>query len=178
MKHCILQDSSFLVATMSQSDDFHRDAVYVFQKIIENKKNVKVVVPSLVFYETIVTLHKKGMAKKAIEDKLWKFLYSDLVINVSQLETNAFKMCKKLTNENLSALRTHDFIINSIAIEYEAQILTFDRQVREKIGSFYDKIYYCSSIGQNSTDETLIFLNDLLDIIGKKSSKSADEISF
>lgn len=167
MKHCILQDSSFLIATIDTNDCFHKDAVYIFQKILSNKRDVKIIIPSLVFYETIVTLIKKGgMPRELIEKKLWNFLYSNLVLNVAQIETNAFKMCKKLSNFNLTYLGTQDFIISSIGMDYEAQILTFDQNFRKRVGSIYEKIYYCSQINWPQ-DETPRFLSDLNKYLGK-----------
>lgn len=177
MKHCILQDSSFLVATMDPFDVFHKDAVYIFQKILENRRNVKVIIPSLVFYETIVTLIKKGnVSKDEIEKKLWRFLYHDMVLNVSLIETNAFKVCKRLEDQDISQLKTQDFIIASIGLEYEAQILTFDMQMRKKVRLIYPSIYYCSNIDlpRDLTDETGDFLKDLYKSLGKPVSSDED----
>lgn len=167
MKHCVLQDSSFLVATLDPTDDFHKDAVFIFRKIIKNRRKVKVIIPSLVFYETIVTLIKKGgLSKASLEKKLWNFLYSDLVLSISMLETSAFKVCKKLKYEELRQLSTQDFIIVNAGIDYQAQILTFDKQMRKRVGDVYSEIYYCSNVG-GMVDETEKFLSDLYTIIGK-----------
>lgn len=167
MKHCILQDSSFLIATIDKNDVFHKDAVFIFNKLIKERKNIKLIVPTLVFYETIVTLIKKGgVSRQEIETKLWNFLYSDMIINVSLIETGAFKICKKLKDDQISSLRTQDFIIISVGLEYDAQILTFDKTMRKKVGSVYEKIYYCSNI-DNKVDETPKFLTDLNEYLGR-----------
>lgn len=135
------------------------------------------VVPSLVFYETIVTLIKKGgLEPKVVEKKLWDFLYSDLVLNVAMLETNAFKVCKKLKNRDLSLLGTQDLIIVNTAMEYEAQILTFDKQMRKRVKEVYPEIYYCSPQGRME-DETADFLKDFNQKIGK-GEINIDEIPF
>ena len=176
MKHCVLQDSSFLIATIDKSDIFHQDAVYVFKKLIENKNDLKIIVPSLVFYETIVTLTKKGITPAIIERKLWDFLYSSMILNVSLLETNAFKMCKKIIRNDISRLKTQDFIIVNVGIEYEAQILTFDKDMRKRLDNIYSEVYYCSSIG-NMEDETPRFLKDLNEKLGK-GEINLDDIPF
>lgn len=177
MKHCVLQDSSFLIATLDKNDEFHQDAVLIFKKLIENRDKIKIVIPSLVFYETIVTLIKKGgIPIKEIEKKLWDFLYSSMVLNISLIETNAFKICKHLANNDLSQLKTPDFIVISTGMEFEAQILTFDKQMRRRVGDVYPEIYYCSSLG-DMVDETPRFLQDL-DIKLGKNVINLDDIPF
>ena len=177
MKHCILQDSSFLVATLDKSDEFHNDAVLIFKKLIENKRDLRIVVPSLVFYETIITLIKRGgVPKEEIERKLWRFLYSGMVLNVSLIETNAFRVCKRLSNLDLSKLNTQDFIIVNVGFDYEAQILTFDKNMRKRVGQFYPEIYYCSEMG-DMEDESLRFIEDLNKKLGKDGI-NLDDIPF
>lgn len=177
MKHCVLQDSSFLVATIDQNDDFHKDALYIFKKILENKREIKVIIPSLVFYETIITLIKKGgVSRTVIEKKLWDFLYHDMVINISIIETGAFKACKRLISNDLSRLKTQDFIIINTGLDYDAQILTFDKQMRKRVGEVYPKIYYCSDIG-SMEDESHLFIKDLNVALGKDKI-NLDDIPF
>lgn len=178
MKHCILQDSSFLIATIDKEDIFHTDAVYIFQKVLENKDEFKFITPTLVFYETIVTLIKKGgVSTSEIERKLWNFLYSDLVVNVSLIETAAFKACKKLNRHpQVANLRTQDFIISNVGLDYDAQILTFDKAFRSNILPIHSKVYYCSSLG-GMDDETEQFLADFYKAIGKVNI-NLDEIPF
>lgn len=177
MKHCVLQDSCFLVATLDPTDVFHKEAVYLFNKLLENRHDIKIIVPSLVFYETIVTLIKKGgMTPDAIEKKLWNFLYSSIVLNIAMIETGAFKICKRLNNKNLSLLKTQDLMIVNIAIDYEAQILTFDKLMRKRVKEVYSDIYYCSSQG-DMEDETGDFIKDFYEKIGK-AEINIDEIPF
>lgn len=167
MKHCILYDSSFLIATLDKGDDFHQDAVFVFKKLVENKNKIKIIIPSLVFYETIVTLVKKGgTPTKLIEQKLWNFLYSSMILNISLIETNAFKMCKQLANYDLSQLKTPDFIVINVGMEFEAQILTFDKQMRKRVGQIYPEIYYCSALG-SMPDESPRFFKEFSSKLGE-----------
>jgi len=178
MKHCVVYDSSFLIATIDTGDEFHRDAIYIFQKILEERAKIKIIIPTLVFYETIVTLIKKEAAsREQIEKKLWNLLYSNIVLNVALIETAAFKTCKRLAGWDLSKLKTADFIISSVGLEYDAQILTFDKEIRKNLGTYYPSVYYCSPIG-NMQDESERFLQDLYKAIGKEDVIDLDEIPF
>ncbi|MCX6810380.1 MAG: PIN domain-containing protein [Candidatus Berkelbacteria bacterium] len=176
MKHCVLQDSSFLIATIDINDDFHKDALLVFQELMKNRRDLKIIIPTLVFFETIITLMKKGVSQSILERKLWGFLFHDTVLNVSLIETKAFKVCKRLRNKPLTRLGTNDLIIIDVGLEYEAQILTFDKNMRERVGEVYPEIYYCSSNG-NQIDETPNFLSDFYKKIGK-GIIDIDEIPF
>ena len=176
MKHCVLQDSSFLIATIDTNDDFHKDAVYVFQKLLENRREIKIIIPTLVFFETIITLLKKGVPRERLEKKLWDFLFSDVVLNVSLIETKAFKVCKRLRDKPLKKLGTQDLIIIDVGLEYDAQILTFDKNMRNRVGEVYDGIYYCSNVG-GLEDETPAFLSSFYEKIGK-GKINIDDIPF
>ncbi len=148
MKHCVLQDSSFLIASLDENDIFHKDAIFIFKHLIKNRNDIKVIIPTLVFYETIISLIKKGgISRTEIERKLWNFLYHDMVINIS-------------------LLKTPDFIIVNTGIEFDAQILTFDRQMINRVKLLYPQIYYCSEHG-GFYDQTLDFLTDFYKKIGK-----------
>ncbi|MCD6096927.1 PIN domain-containing protein [bacterium] len=168
MKHYIVEDSSFVVAVMDKNDEFHQDAVSVFEKLMEKKDKVKILIPPLGLYEIIVTLSRKGIHHKMIERKIISFLHINEVIVAAITESSAFKHCKSLLNlpSQKHFLRTGDFLIVSLAVDYEAQILTFDKKAWRKVKPIYKKIYYCSSIGKMK-NETKDFLNDLDKILGK-----------
>lgn len=172
MKQFVLEDSSFVIAVMDKDDCFHRDAVYVFKELLKRQNDIKVLIPSVVFFESLVTLVKKGLPEQEVESKFWKFLHLENVINVSVIETMAFKLCRRLgKNSNYQQLKTSDFLIANTAIEYDAQILTFDKQMRNRIFPNYAEIYYCSEIGLGSTDsfkdESAKFLKGLDSAIKK-----------
>jgi len=166
MKHCIIEDSSFVVAAMDKNDIFHRDAVFIFKKLLENRDKLKILIPPLGLYEIIVTLSRKGVEHNIIEQKILNLLHINEIIVTSITETSAFKHCKNLLNlsSQQRALRTADFLITSLAIDYEAQILTFDKKAWRKIKPVYNKIYYCSSLG-DMKDESQMFLRDLYEAI-------------
>ena len=160
MKPCILQDSSFLIATLNDEDFFHKDAISITKQLSGHEKDIKFVLPSVVFFEVFATLIKKGIPKETVEQSLWRFLIQNNILTVSLLATMAFKLGNRLANKQLSGLKTSDFIIANIGLDYDAQILTFDKKMRERVGKNYPNIYYCSK-RSNMKDETERFLNDL-----------------
>jgi len=168
MKHYIIEDSSFVVATIDRNDSFHSDAVFIFKKILENKKYIKIILPPLTLYETIVTLSRKGIDHKEIERKIINLLHIKEILVASISEASAFKHCKNFLNisSQKQALRTSDFLIVSLAEDYEAQIITFDKKMWAKVKPFYGQIYYCSKLG-GMRDESYDFLTDLKNTILK-----------
>ena len=145
MKHCVVEDSSFVISVIDTRDSNHSKAVAYLREMNVYKDKIKILIPSLVFYETFFTLVKQGFPLKQVEEKLWNFLYIDNIVNVTTLETECFKYIKRLPDDPaLLQLKTADFIITSIGIEYDAQILTFDRRMHNRIYSIYSEIYDCN----------------------------------
>ena len=171
MKHFVLEDSSFVIAVMDPGDVFHRDAVFIFKKILECKDRVIVLIPSVVFFESIVTLIRKGISHSEIEDKFWKLLHLSNVINVPIIETMAFKLCKRLSgNSDFLQMKTSDFVIANVGMEFDAQILTFDKGMRKRVFPTHNEIYYCSSLytdGESFGDETSRFISDMEIALGE-----------
>ncbi len=167
MKHCVLEDSSFVIATLDPNDKFHTDAVFIFNRLILAGNEIKVIIPSIVFFESVFTLIKNGVDRKTVESKLWNFLYIDQIINITLIETMAFKLAKQLTIPQLANLRTADYLISSVGFQYEAQILTFDYKMYEKIKHIYPSIYYCSGL-DGKMDESVDFLQELADTINRQ----------
>lgn len=160
MKPCVLQDSSFLYPFLDNKDVFHKDAVRVSKELSKYKRNIKLIIPSIVFFEVFTTLIKKGVPKEIVEKSLWRFLHQDNILTVSVIETMAFRLCNRLKIKSLSRLKTSDFVITSTGLDYDAYILTFDKRMRQRVGKAYSHIYYCSNRG-DMKDETERFLNDL-----------------
>lgn len=163
----MLEDSSFVVATIDPNDKFHTDAVFIFNRLISAGNEIKVIVPSIVFFESVFTLIKNGIDRKVVENKLWNFLYKDQILNVALIETMAFKLARQLSIPQLANLRTADYFISSVGFQYEAQILTFDYKMYGKIKPIYPSIYYCSGI-DGKTDESIEFLQELADTINRQ----------
>ena len=160
MKPCILQDSSFLIATLDDDDLFHKEAIGITGQLSKNEQDVKLIIPSIVFFEVFTTLIKKRFPKNIVEKSLWGFLQQDNILTVSVIATMAFRLGNRLASKSLSGLKTSDFVITSIGLDYDAQILTFDKMMRKRVGKACPHIYYCSNRG-NMKDETERFLDDL-----------------
>ena len=130
MKQYIVEDSSFIVAIMDSGDAFHSDAFSVFREILKNRDKIKVIIPPLVLYEVIVALSRRRINHAIIEDKILRLLHTREIIVFSIAETAAFKHCKSLLSTVSQSqgllLRTADFMIVNLAIDCEAQVLTFD----------------------------------------------------
>jgi predicted nucleic acid-binding protein len=174
MKHCVIEDSSFIVAAMDQNDKFHSDAIFIFKKLLENKEKIKIILPPIALYEIIVTLHRKGIDHKIIEKKIMNLLHIKEIIITSITEASAFKHCKSfLGNKSQEeALRTIDFLIVSLAQDYEAQIITFDKKMWEKVKPCNEQIYFCSRLDRMK-DESAEFLEDLQTIINPVNNARA-----
>jgi len=93
MKHCVLQDSSFLVPALDDNDVFHRDAIGISKELSKHKQDIKLVIPSVVFFEVFTTLIKKGADKKKVEKSLWDILlHQDNVLTVSVIDWTLDKL--------------------------------------------------------------------------------------
>lgn len=162
MKHCIVEDSSFIVATIDSNDPFHASALFIFRQLLQKRGKIKIIIPPLGLYEVVVTLTRKGVDHSRIEAVVMKLLHIEDVIVSSISEASALKHCRNtLTSNNQTmALRTGDFFITNLGMDFDAQILTFDKKMWTKIKPVYSKIYYCSSIGR-MTDETKDFIQEL-----------------
>src|SRR3989344_2817753 len=162
MKHCVVEDSSFIVATIDKTDPFHKDALYIFKQLLSKTGKIKIIIPPLALYEVIVTLHRKGLSHKKIEQVVMNLLHIKDIIVLSITETSALKHCTRFLNQTnqATALRTADFMITCIGLDFEAQILTFDRKLRDKVKPVYPSTYYCSSVG-GFVDETGDFLAEV-----------------
>ena len=159
MAKYIVEDSSFVVAIMDKKDAFHQDAISVLKALDFWGCSIKIMIPPLVIYESIVTLRKKGIPHNVVVDKMIKFIHLPNVLLNSINEISAFKHSKNLMNAN-GELRTHDIMIASIAVDFEAFILTFDKTMRAKVSKSYEKVYYCSSKG-NMENELGCFLKEI-----------------
>ena len=162
MKHCVVLDSCFLIATIDSGDQFNTDAIYVFKNLLSKKSDIKIIIPPIALYEVLAVLVRKGFSHKRAEGAILKLLHLDKVIALSITENNALKHSRNLltAGNQATALTTADFMIAGIGIDFDAQILTFDRGVIRRVKPIYSKIYYCSSVG-GFQDETGDFLADL-----------------
>jgi len=144
MKHLILQDASFVVAFHNSKDKFYEQAVEIIDALKERKDNFKVIIPSIVFFEVITKLIQRGVDPAVVRQKLWNYLYDEEVLNLTILETAAFRLSKQIVDNSIE-LKTSDAIIAMTGIEFEAQILTFDKGLHSALRKInYADIYLCN----------------------------------
>ncbi len=163
MKYTVIIDSCFIIATIDESDAFHEDATYIFRILLKKSSNVRIIVPPIALYEVISTLIRKGLNFRKVEGAVMRLLHIENIVMLSITEMSAFKHAKKVLTSGSSAnsLRTADFLIICIGIDLDALILTFDKKALSKIKPAYSRIYYCSSVGKNSIDDTADFLHEI-----------------
>lgn len=163
MKYSILLDSNFIIAYLDQNDKFHQDAIRVLKYIWNYTDKVKIIIPPLGLYEIIVSLKRCNIPEDIIKQRIMKLVSLEPVVITSISEMSAFKHCNSLliSSSKTNALRTNDFLITSLALDYEADILTFDVKMINKVKPIYPAIYYCSNIGKHC-DDSLEFIS-LLD---------------
>jgi predicted nucleic acid-binding protein len=162
MKQNIVIDSCFIIATIDASDIFHEDAIFIFNKLLKKSVDVKIIISPIVIYEVIATLIRKGLSYRSVEGAIMRLLHIEKIIMLSIAETSAFKHAKNILTkgDQSKSLRTSDFLITCIGIDFNALILTFDKKAYKKIKPIYNDIFYCSSNG-NMIDETSDFLNKI-----------------
>lgn len=168
MKTHVVLDTSFLVATIDNSDALHTDAAFLFKKLVARKDDLRILVPPLVIYELIVTLRRKGVKAKTIEDIVIRFVNLAYVSVLSLSELSALKHANSVLNslDVTKALRTQDFLIVCVGEEFEASIITFDKKLWQRCKPIYSDVYYCSDKGK-MTDEWLECLQNIDGKAGK-----------
>ena len=162
MRSYVVEDSSFVVGLLDKEDKFHWDALKVFEILINNKKYLKIILPSVVIYESITTLLRKGYQYNVVERKIWNLLHIDDLVIVNLPVENAYRVGKRLSNRfSLEhKITTLDWLIVGCGIDFEGQIVTFDLKLARRVKPFYPYIYYCSGLDDHE-DETEKFIEDL-----------------
>jgi len=162
----IIEDSSFVVSVFDPQDEFHNDGVQVLnylKAIITystnstkiDKNGIKIILPSLVLFETATTLLKKGIKVEEIEEKIWKLSH---LTEISIIEIPSLFFTRICTSpEKIKPFKTSDLLICLTAIEYNGLILTFDKKMWQRVKEFYPYIYFCKK-----QEELKKFINELL----------------
>jgi len=142
MKPCVVEDSNFIISVIDPDESFHFQAILLLNELITRKNNIKIIIPSIVFFESVIKLLQRGVSPKKVENSLWDFLYRSEILNVTFPETAAFRIGKYLQGVNLE-IKTSDLLVGHCGIEYEAQILTSDKTLwRALKKNNYQKAYY------------------------------------
>jgi predicted nucleic acid-binding protein len=138
-------------------DKFHKEAIALVKTILNNPNilpKIWIILPSIVLLETTAVLLRRGIPSEDVEAEIWKFLHLTYVLPVSVPETLFIKFL------NLPSpfwkLKTADLTLTALAVEYDAQILTFDEKLKKNIYPSYSYIYNCAN-----KNEQNLFVKDL-----------------
>ncbi len=139
----ILTDSSFLISYLDEREPFSRQSIFINEAISNLKNEARILIPSIVFFETIFKLNQLNFDQEEIKNILWNALFQDQIFNVTLSETSAFRLFKKYPQEKLKGFKTSDYLILSTALAFDAHLITYDKKLRRNAGEIYDKVYYC-----------------------------------
>lgn len=157
----LLIDSSLLISLFREEEIFHANSNALMALIIACKNNARILIPSVVFFETIFKLHQKGIPQEKTREILLDLTLKDQVFTVNMSELTSFRLFKKFPKDKLGGFKTSDFIILCNALAFDAYLLTYDKKLRRNAGAIYDKIYYCDPDDKEFGEDTLNFLTTL-----------------
>lgn len=145
----IIEDSSFVIALMNVEDPLHQRAFLIFRKLLNQFRNkIKVIIPCIVFFETLFNLLNIGLKREIIEEKLWKLLKTRDVINFALPETAMLRFASYLESlivglpvrEELPRPAS-DAIIVATAVDFDGVVLTFDKKMGKIFSKNFKEIY-------------------------------------
>lgn len=163
MKSYILEDTSFIIAELDTQDGFHEKAIALATTVLINPSvlpKIGIILPSIVLLETTAVLLRRGVSPKDVETKLWGLLHLPHILPISVPETLFIKFID--LPPSFRELKTADLTLTALAVEYDAQILTFDHKLKNKIHPSYHYIYDCAS-----KNEQELFAKDLFQRFGE-----------
>ena len=136
-------DSNMLISFLNEKDNNHTKASDIFRSIVgANNRNIYIAKVSI--YECMVILSRSGYSMSQLKD-IFFYLGSNYKI-VDLSEVASFRHIDNLLNKeninNNEILRTNDFIISSIAIDFDAKLVTFDEKMKGKISKIYPELIY------------------------------------
>lgn len=146
----LVEDSSFFISLLDPTDPLHDDALTVF-KYIYAATDIRIVVPTMVFHETLFTLIKNGVSLRSIKPKLLNFLMIDEIICHSLNEVHLLKLLDKfktvVDNSSDGIIRTYDSTIVTIAMEYSNScLITSDKGMKNRHSASYPNIFLFNNL--------------------------------
>ena len=143
MENSFILDSNVIVSFFDQNDTKHQEAVTVMDSIAGHK-NSNIFMAKVSLYEVIFSLSKIGYSSGEIKDIFFYIGAKYKIVDLS--EVACFRHLDGLfgTNEKISReiLRTNDFIISSIAIDFNAKLVTFDEKMKQKIRKVHPNLIF------------------------------------
>lgn len=144
----LIEDTSFVVSLMNSADPNHGCALSLFKEFVNYHNKVRIVIPSIVVFETLFALIRNRIPKSIVQEKLWRLLMVYDVFNYPILETTALRIGPRMERCILNLpqeakLQANDLIVMATSLEFEnAPILTFDKQMKTQFSSIHGNIYY------------------------------------
>ena len=133
MRKHVIEDSSYIISLMLLSDVNHKVALNAFNSIYACKTDLKTVIPTTAFYETLYTLLKAGISYYDVKEKLVRMMMIDHLVNYQLSEAVILKLAKNTgklisSNPTKQVVRAHDLMILTVAMEFENScLITGDR---------------------------------------------------
>ena len=126
----VVLDSTILVSIFSDHDRFHEKALAMYLDIFDEK--IEAIVPTLALPETCGLIRRFFGEQLAImvEDQLMTLIENDM-ISVKDLTED--RMEKSVESAIRFSIKGGDAIFVSLAEETDAQLATFDDELKKKI---------------------------------------------
>jgi len=126
----VVLDSTVLISIFSDKDKFHSDGMKIFSSIMDKK--IKPIIPTLALPEICGAIRRNFNTRLAeiVENQLNTWITNEFL---SIKELNLERM--KLSTETAIGcnLKGADAVFVSLAKEFKAELVTFDREVTNKI---------------------------------------------
>lgn len=151
-----MYDSNFIINYTVKNEPHHKLA-FGIHNLIKNKcPEYKIIIPSIVYNETITTLFTKTTNIEKIRKICSNFQESKNVINFPINEISTFGLLKTLSDEGYfknalnshRKMRTSDTLIACSAKQLNAYLLSFDIPFYDQLSTVYDKIYDCTKTSE------------------------------
>ncbi len=138
----VVLDSNFIISYFDSKDANHEKAESLWKDLAKDFFFDKIYVSSISLYEVIIILTQNGFSEEEIKDIY--FQIGTLFRAITFSDISCFRHARNFAAEvnSGSVLRTNDFIISSLAIDFDAKLVTFDTKMIKKIEEFYPNLIY------------------------------------
>ncbi len=140
----VVLDSNFIISYFDSKDANHEKAESLWKDLAKDFFFDKIYVSSISLYEVIIILTQNGFSEEEIKDIY--FQIGTLFRAITFSDISCFRHIRNFVNNYSDSarqiLRTNDFIISSLAIDFDAKLVTFDTKMIKKIEEFYPNLIY------------------------------------
>lgn len=138
----VVLDSNFIISYFDSKDANHEKAESLWKDLAKDFLFDKIYISSISLYEVMIILTQNGFSEEEIKDIYFQIGTLFRVLTFSDI--SCFRHARNFAIEARpgSILRTNDFIISSLAIDFDAKLVTFDTKMIKKIEEFYPNLIY------------------------------------